>query len=340
MRILFVDDEPRVLEALERMVMELVDDWEIERAIGGEAALAVLASAPFDVIVSDMRMPGMDGAALLREVHVRHPHLTRIVLSGQTEQQSAMRALQVAHQFLSKPCRADVLVSVIQRAEALRALVPSGRLRALAAGVASLPWVSANVATLSTLMRDPSASVVAVSEVIARDPGLAAKLLQFANSSFFSGGQASVDVRTAVGKVGLDTIRSALGCGLFAPFVPSADDERVGTLQRDAEEAAAIAATMVPDARRREAHTAALLCDVGQLFLDGGEPGVGETHAAVGAYLLGLWGLPESIVDAVAAHHEVAARSGRDGALAAAVRSAHQLVAAGSTGSNVLGVAA
>lgn len=340
MRLLFVDDEPRVLEALERMVMELVDDWEIECATSGEAALVVLASAPFDVVVSDMRMPGMDGAALLHDVHLRHPHVTRLVLSGQTEQQSALRALAVAHQFLSKPCRADVLVGTIQRAAALRALVVSDHVRALAAGVDSLPCVSTNALALSTLMRDPNASVVAVSEVFGRDPGLAAKLLQIANSSFFSRGRTALDIRTAVGRVGLDTIRSALGSGLIAPVAPGVHEDRVRALQLDAADAAAIAAMMVPGPLRREAYTAALLCDVGQLVLDRGVPVLGATHAALGAYLLGLWGLPQSIVDAVAAHHEPALQTKPDGGLAAAVHAAHQSRRRSATRSILPGVAA
>ena len=58
-------------------------EWHMEFASSAAAALEILAEGPFDAVVTDMRMPGMDGAALLEEVKRRHPHMVRIVLSGQ-----------------------------------------------------------------------------------------------------------------------------------------------------------------------------------------------------------------------------------------------------------------
>ena len=101
MRVLFVDDEPRVLEAIERTLFQLEMDWDVSFAEGGPAALAELEKAHFDVVVSDMRMPGMDGAALLGEVCAKYPHVARIVLSGQTDEAAAFRVVKVAHQFLA-----------------------------------------------------------------------------------------------------------------------------------------------------------------------------------------------------------------------------------------------
>src|SRR5690349_382128 len=104
MRVLFVDDEPRVLEALQRMLGDANSSWEVTTASSGPEALGVLADSRFDAIVTDMRMPGMDGAQLLAQVHDRWPGMTRIVLSGQTEQEQGMLALGNAHRFLRKPC--------------------------------------------------------------------------------------------------------------------------------------------------------------------------------------------------------------------------------------------
>jgi DNA-binding NtrC family response regulator len=106
-RVIFVDDEARILEGLRRMLRPMRNQWEMAFAPGGQAALDVMATTPFDVIVSDMRMPGMDGAALLEQVREHYPEVIRIVLSGHTEMATALRVVPIAHQFLAKPCDAE-----------------------------------------------------------------------------------------------------------------------------------------------------------------------------------------------------------------------------------------
>ena len=108
-RILFVDDDPRILEELRDMLRPQRHDWEMAFAPSGDAALALMQASPFDVIVSDMRMPGMDGAALLARVRQEYPQVVRIVLSSHTELSTALRVVPVAHQFLAKPCDAEML---------------------------------------------------------------------------------------------------------------------------------------------------------------------------------------------------------------------------------------
>ena len=99
-RIIFIDDEQNVLHGLQRMLRPMRHQWEMAFASNGEDGLAMFESAPFDVIVTDMRMPGMDGVAILEQVRSRWPHAVRIVLSGYTAVEAAFRAARVAHQFL------------------------------------------------------------------------------------------------------------------------------------------------------------------------------------------------------------------------------------------------
>jgi DNA-binding NtrC family response regulator len=115
LRILFVDDEPRVLRGLERALGGQRDGWDMSFADGGEAALA-LCDQPlgFDVVVSDIRMPGIDGVALLREVRHRLPQATRIALTGHADSDEALSGL--VHGFLAKPCDPQELCSVIESA--------------------------------------------------------------------------------------------------------------------------------------------------------------------------------------------------------------------------------
>lgn len=112
-RVLFVDDELRVLEGLRRTLRPMRDRWEMDFVASGISALDSLEKRPFDVMVTDMRMPGMDGFALLNEVSGRHPSLIRVVLSGYSEEEEKVRATGLAHTYLAKPCAIDELTNAI-----------------------------------------------------------------------------------------------------------------------------------------------------------------------------------------------------------------------------------
>src|SRR5271170_3376686 len=118
--LLLVDDEPLVLSGLRRSLRSMLDEWTMECAVGGEAALEAMARHPFDVVVTDMRMPGMDGAQLLNEVRRRSPQTVRVALSGQCDRKTIMSAIGSTHQYLSKPCDARELEATINHAMALR----------------------------------------------------------------------------------------------------------------------------------------------------------------------------------------------------------------------------
>ncbi|MBX3258186.1 MAG: HDOD domain-containing protein [Labilithrix sp.] len=344
MKVLFVDDEPRVLEAIQRMLSDAAGSWEVITASSGPEALAMLEESRFDVIVTDIRMPGMDGAALLSKVHERWPSMTRIVLSGHTDQEHAMRAIGSAHQFLSKPCSPKKLTEVVENAFYLSALTPNSRIRELAAAVHRLPAMPKVHERILTLIDGSNASVRDAADLVSQDPGLCAKILRVVNSAFFARGQVVRDVRTATARVGLDLLRALVlseraSCGLSG--------KRVEQIQRDALDAAAVTMRIVSPDDQRTAFTAALLCDVGTLVLEQGAPDeiaavrahaaesllplhvaekelLGSSHADVGGYVLGLWGVPPVIVDAVLGHHDL----GRDpSALSAAVYVAHCIVA-------------
>jgi len=123
-RILFVDDDAKVLQALERMLYPLRTEWEMLFVGGASEALTLLAQHPCDVIVSDMRMPEMDGAQLLAAVRHKHPQMIRIGLSGQSSQETDLRAIRSAHQYLAKPCTPELLKATLTRMHLLGELVP------------------------------------------------------------------------------------------------------------------------------------------------------------------------------------------------------------------------
>ena len=302
--VLFVDDEPRVLEALQRMLFDAPEHWEVEVAESGIAALAKLEAGPFAVVVSDMRMPTMDGAALLALVKERHPDVMRVVLSGQTDEGAARRAIRVAHRFLAKPCQASTLIEVIGRAERIRTTLADGELRAAIADVASLPTPPATYMELTQLLCNEDVALSALVNVVRRDASLSVNVLHVANSAFFARSAPPIaDLHQAVVRIGPRLLASlALTDGVFQR---GDDDPGLVATQARAVARGELAARLVRDPELRdEAFTAGLLADLGLLVVQGsGGDRARETHAKVGAYLLYLWGLPQRIVDAVLTHH-------------------------------------
>lgn len=111
-RVLFVDDDPFMLAAMRRMLRKSCRDWEVHFAESGSAALEILKDVCADVIVSDMRMPGMTGLELLTQVRDQFPSVARVVLSGQTDLQPGDHG-DVAHVWLPKPCEPERLTETI-----------------------------------------------------------------------------------------------------------------------------------------------------------------------------------------------------------------------------------
>lgn len=329
-RILFVDDERRILEGLERMLRPCRKNWEMAFANSGNEALAILAAGTYDVIVSDMRMPGMDGAELLELVRERHPGMIRIVLSGHFEMEAAMRAVPVAHQFLSKPCDAATLQAVIERSLGGASVVADSAIGRVIAAIGELPALPGTYAALVAAVDDPDASLERVSAIVERDVAVAAKVLQLVNSSFFGLSHEIATVPMAVGFLGFDVVKQlVVTVELFRAFhcTNQVAGFSVEEIQRHSRCVAAIAARL-PVPRRDTAATsvAALLHDIGKLVLAARLPEqfedalhaarvqnrplhilegeiTGISHAEMGAYLLALWGLPPSVVATVSQHH-------------------------------------
>lgn len=309
MRVLFVDDEERVLAGIERTVFMADRDWEVAFAASGAEALDQLASQPADVVVSDMRMPLMDGAELLRRVRDTWPSAIRIILSGHTEQEAALRSLDVAHQFLAKPCDGDALIESIDRAVNLQELLRDKAIQDVVGRIGSLPAAPRMYEQLNRLLCDGSADIGQIAATVQGDPALAAKVLQLANCAFFRIGHDVTDINEAVVHIGLNTLRTLV---LASEVFRGGACAEVDAMRIRAVRASRLAAEIgKPFAPRETVATAALLADVGLLLPDIGRlcgevdtEGKGfPSHAEVGAYLLGMWGLPAAIVEAVAHHH-------------------------------------
>lgn len=329
-RVIFVDDEPRILQGLRRQLRPMRKEWDLSFAESGEEALRVMESSPFDVIVSDMRMPGMDGADLLARCKDRHPEIARVVLSGHMELERALRSIRLAHQFLTKPCDADTLRRVLTRTVDLQELLRHPSLRARLSGVDSVPVAPRTYLRLTEAVDDPDVSLEALAAIVETNPVLTAKLLQLVNSAFVGMSTAVSSLTAAIRVLGTKMLRNlvlhveiahALDESTTSPHFSSAAHERHAlAVARIAREVAG------RGAGADDAFTAGMLHDLGDLLMavylredydachdEARTSGrdrtsveyerLGFSHAEVGAYVLGLWGLPQAIVEAVAHHH-------------------------------------
>jgi HD-like signal output (HDOD) protein/CheY-like chemotaxis protein len=332
-RILFVEDDPNVLQGLQRMLYPLRRQWEMVFAQSGAEALQLLAANHFDVVVTDLRMPQMDGVQFLTEVRRRHPDTVRITLSGDVGQTVALRSVGPAHQCLAKPCDPETLQNVIARACALRELLSDEALKGVVSRMSSLPALPDLYLQLVDELRSPDASLQTIGALLAQDLGMTAKVLQLVNSAFFGLPRRVSSPAQAVNLLGLETVKALVLSAHIFSQLDEADIEgfclralemhslATGILARRI-----LATRQAPGAGDDHTLTAGLLHDIGKLVLavnlpdrygkvvvlardqslpveDAERQVLGTTHGEVGAYLLGLWGLPDPIVEVAAFHH-------------------------------------
>ncbi len=328
--VLFVDDEQQVLDGLRTRLQPLMSKWQMTFVDSGADALSCFEETPHDVIVSDISMPGMDGAQLLHAISERWPATIRIALSGMSDVEQKLRLLPLAHQYLRKPFHPEQLEDAVARSLQLREELTHPSVQAIIGRIRQLPARPKVFSQLQAAMAKPEASAREVARVIAGDTALTVKVLQIANSAFFRRGRRISNIEQAVQYLGFQTVRNLVMCaevfsrwpGRMRHAAVDLDD-----LQMHAQRTAAVAQTLTLGAHfSDDTVLAALLHDIGywvliqecpreleqavELALAGGVclpqaeyEILGASHAEIGAYLLALWGLPYAVVEAVAHHH-------------------------------------
>jgi HD-like signal output (HDOD) protein/ActR/RegA family two-component response regulator len=334
--VVFVDDEPLILGALRRMLRTNRDLWDMSFVDSGEAALALIRDRPCDVIVSDFRMPGMNGAQLLEHVRREHPGTARVILSGQTNEDSMLSIMVLAHEFLTKPSTPEQLLATVDRLISVR---PSSRGAGPLPAVVdfeSLPSAPHVLVELVAALDAEDACAQSISSIIEQDPATAAKVLHLVNSSAYTTGRAVSNVGQAVALLGMETVR---GLVLMHDLVHVFDVtgalplDWIDRLTEHSIEASHLCRLLAADTDwESHAFTAGLLHEVGQLALASSQPSafaeavtlwlgsagdqaddplplsaaeavsIGISHVQVGADLLNFWGLPAVVVQAAAAH--------------------------------------
>ncbi len=353
---LFVDDEPAVLKLLARMLADLRGSWRMEFAESALEGLALMEKSSFDAVVSDLRMPGMNGIDFLKEVRERYPLAARIVYSSYIDQHAAIHYVGLVHQFLPKPCPPEWIRGAIQRIALIRKLLPAQTMREHIARMEQIVSMPTLYLQLVRQIQSVETPIEDIASTISQDLGMTSQVLRIVNSAFFGLPQPTQDVAQAISFLGLDTLKHlVLALGIFAQF----EQHTLGGLNlptlwqhsvRTAQAARCIARhESAPREMVEDATAAGLLHDLGKLVLATQYPDqyvevtekalennvesiveerklFGFDHAEVAGYLLGLWGLPIPVVQAVAFHHAPAKSGTSEFTALTAVHAANVLV--------------
>jgi len=336
LKILIVDDDSLSLNGMKQALSAAKPEWALFFAISGEEALQILSVQNIDIIVSDMKMPVMDGGDLLAKVKEINPAIIRIIISAFNDKDLVIKATQYAHQFLAKPIDIPVLIKIIEKLYSLQVILHNPKIIKLTNSVKNLPSLPELYLQIEQEMKKPDPSIKKIDEIITKDIIMTAKMLQVVNSAFFGLPQRIINPLQAINFLGIEIIKAlVLIVHFFSADSANAsyqthlkklwdDSFKVATLSKKIAQSEKLNPKQI-----EEAFIGSLLHDIGKLVLwqannyfediqrqmkdfnvteTAAEYLLYETsHAEVGAYLLGVWGLPESLIEMVAFHHKPSA---------------------------------
>jgi len=332
--ILFVDDEPNILSGLRRMLYPLLKDWNMLFVEDGVKALEILEKSDVNVLVSDMRMPGMNGFELLQTVRKRFPRIIRVMLTGQPDKDVYCEVMTISHYFLWKPAKYEDLKGLFDSIRDLEVSLHDKKLIQLIGGINSLPSLPPLFDRLMELIESQETNTNQIAAVINEDIAMAAQILKLVNSAFFSLSRRIETIQEAVSYLGLDILRQlVLAQHLFAQC--SAQERttfKLDELWQHSLCTATLAKAIAENGNvcgtiGNSAYLAGLLHEIGKLILMRHLPEIyteilqevqqqgksqvqaeserlGTNHAIIGGYLTSLWGLPHNITEAVSLHHD------------------------------------
>lgn len=328
--ILFVDDEEHILKSLRRLLMQT--DYETFFALSGKEALFILENEKIDLIITDMRMPEMDGYQLLKQVRNLYPGTMRVILSGYADEKEIINALQDGSTriYLMKPWSNENLLMVIKQLLELRDMFKNKKVLEIMNDLDGLPTLPTIYTKVCRLIEE-NVNIECIAEVIEEDQIITAKILQIANSIFY--GKQTGSVKQAIVFLGLANVKnivlsisliekSGIQCNAF----PAKE-----MLWRHVSLTNKLVYMIYEELLHKKlpsiSATAGLLHDIGKAILMQNFPKqyqrvseqiksdshdtvcemesqiLSVSHQEIGGFLLNWWGMPQSIVEAAAFHH-------------------------------------
>ena len=332
-KVLLVDDEVTILKVVQ-MAMRATIECDVVTATSGEQALRIMEKEHFDAVVSDIKMPGMDGATLVNVVAELYPNTMRLIFTSRATGDVGLRTAGAAHQFYLKPTDITLIAERIKRIHRLRSYLPAEGMDRIVAKIRSLPSLPAVFTELEQELKKPQASMEAVGRILEKDIAMSAKVLQLVNSAFFGMRERVNKPSQAAVLLGGQVMKALLlGLHIFTEWtrqtIPCFSVQELwghGLNVAAGAQALALAEGCTRE-QADEFYAAGLFHDIGKIVIADNLPEsceqiqkmvqargisiaqaereiLGATHAEVGAYLMALWGFPDGIVNACAFHHQ------------------------------------
>lgn len=333
LRILFVDDDQNVLDGFRSMLHPMRKKLSCTFCTSAQKALHRVEQDSFDMVIADMRLPGLGGACLLKEVEKLHPGIIRIVLSGYSDPQALLKSATYAHQFLSKPCDTATIINTIRRMANLRHILTNESVRTIATKLDALPAMPELFLKIKQELEKKNPDLKLVANLVQEDIGLSATVMKVVNSSFFGFFDKVAAPSRAVILLGVDILKGLVMGEHFFRQIGNVDQAwySVGKLWGHSLQTGAFAKVIAGMESKDgdfvdNCFIAGLLHDVGKLIfltqmrkeyeaiikavkrmggpvVDREQEALDVTHSEIGAYLLGLWGFSEPVVSGVWGHH-------------------------------------
>ncbi len=331
-RVLFVDDNESVIQLYRKAFSRKTDEWQCFYAIDVMDAIDILAFAQIDIVITDLDMPLYNGAQLLTYVQEHKPGITRIVFSGSHNMKQNMKTVNCAHRFIAKPNTIADIEEVVEKIYYLYRTLIDSKTRTIISGIQNLPALPSVYLNLIDEFSNPNYSIKTIAELISSDVGLTVGILKMVNSAYFGMNEPVSSATQAVTLLGGELVKGLiLTAHLSRTFTT---EEQKFSIEKWEDHslltgvfcrAIAEYENMSPE-HVEIAFVSGILHDVGRIILATSFPEkyhrvlsiskatkrpleeieksvIGATHSAVGAFLLGLWGLPDIIVETTATHH-------------------------------------
>lgn len=331
--ILFVDDEKAILKSLQRLFMDY--NFKLYFAQDGLEALKIMYENDIEMVVSDMRMPKMNGHKLLKEIQMLYPHTIRIILSESSDEKEIYKAVLdgSAKIYLLKPWEPPHLLDVISHLFEFKDMLASKNILDFIHKIDQLPAVTDIYNRLCVLV-EKEASTAEIAAVIEEDPTISAKILQLINSAYYNKKIGSV--KQAVIYFGLNVVKNmVLSTSIFSYVAANSTPYFNNLFSQQAiltNKLLEITYKIVSNKKLPENYmTAGLLHDIGLIimqqhisdkyinvfkecsperaFYEAESEMFTVTHQEVGGYLLEWWGIPYPIVECCLYHHNPLASS-------------------------------
>ena len=353
-RVLFVEDDPILRDLYGSIAPDLQEQYQVFTASNGKEGVQMLTERSFDVVVSDLAMPGMDGVQFLGHVVRTQPDSARIIISGYLDRLKIAQCLFVGHRYFNKPCDTKALAELLLKLNSFREIISNQKVRRVIGGLGSLPGPPDTYIKLEEVLNSAYSSLNDVAAVVEKDIGVTAKLLQIVNSAQFGIARQIVSPTEAVQLVGVEVIRGlVLGLQAFSVYKSNPSKKAPPSNLWDHSLRVALAARRIAQVEGlshegcEKAFLGGLLHDIGKIVIIANVPEeytevatfaknykiplheaemrrFGATHAQIGAYLLALWGIQEDVVKLVEFHHSPESfPEGEDSRPLAAVHAAH-----------------